>query len=236
MVDRRHFLWQVAGCGLALMATGTLEAAQTTHTVRRGDTLSGLAQRYGTSVKALKKANGLRSDLIIIGQKLVIPVQQVHRGDMGRIMSGVAVRPGRWTTIVGHHSATQYGNAEIYDKNHRRRGMTNGLAYHFVIGNGVDSGDGVIEVGPRWRKQQHGGHVRSNAINQVGIGICVVGNFEETRPSSRQMASFRQLVRFLGEDVMGGKFRFAVHKEIDRNHTVCPGRNFPVAALHREFG
>ena len=44
-----------------------------TYTVKKGDTLEAIARRNGTSVKALKRANGLKSDLIHINQKLTIP-------------------------------------------------------------------------------------------------------------------------------------------------------------------
>ena len=40
------------------------------HTVRRGDSLNRIARYYGTSVTALKQANGLRGDLIHPGQVL----------------------------------------------------------------------------------------------------------------------------------------------------------------------
>lgn len=43
------------------------------YTVRRGDTLTRIARRCGTTVAALKAANGLTSDLIRTGQPLVIP-------------------------------------------------------------------------------------------------------------------------------------------------------------------
>jgi LysM repeat protein len=43
------------------------------HTVGRGDSLSTIGRRYGVSVQALKKANGLKSDMIKDGRKLVIP-------------------------------------------------------------------------------------------------------------------------------------------------------------------
>jgi LysM repeat protein len=44
------------------------------YTVVKGDTLSGIASRYGTSVSAIRSANGLRSDnLIRVGQKLKVP-------------------------------------------------------------------------------------------------------------------------------------------------------------------
>ena len=44
-----------------------------TYTVKKGDTLGAIARRNGTSVKALKRANGPKSDLIHINQKLTIP-------------------------------------------------------------------------------------------------------------------------------------------------------------------
>lgn len=43
------------------------------YTVQRGDTLSSIARRHGTSVAALMEINGLRSDRIGAGQSLRIP-------------------------------------------------------------------------------------------------------------------------------------------------------------------
>lgn len=48
-------------------------ATTRSHTVARGDTLWNISQRYGTTVNAIKSANGLGSDLIVIGQTLRIP-------------------------------------------------------------------------------------------------------------------------------------------------------------------
>lgn len=41
--------------------------------VRAGDTLSGIAARHGTTVSILKRLNGLSSDTIYVGQKLMTP-------------------------------------------------------------------------------------------------------------------------------------------------------------------
>lgn len=41
--------------------------------VRRGDTLSGLAQRHNTSVRALRETNQLNGDMLSIGQQLRLP-------------------------------------------------------------------------------------------------------------------------------------------------------------------
>ncbi|MEN7973213.1 MAG: LysM peptidoglycan-binding domain-containing protein [Verrucomicrobiota bacterium] len=43
------------------------------HVVEPGHTLSAIAQAYGTTVKAIKQANNLKSDSIRVGQKLFIP-------------------------------------------------------------------------------------------------------------------------------------------------------------------
>jgi len=44
------------------------------YTVVQGDTLSSIAARFGTTVSAIMQANGLTSDLIYVGQVLLIPV------------------------------------------------------------------------------------------------------------------------------------------------------------------
>jgi N-acetylmuramoyl-L-alanine amidase len=45
------------------------------HVIRRGDTLSGIADRYNTSMQRIRSVNGLRSDTVRLGQTLRIPVE-----------------------------------------------------------------------------------------------------------------------------------------------------------------
>jgi N-acetylmuramoyl-L-alanine amidase len=44
-----------------------------THKVRSGESLSLLAQRYNVQISTLKKANNLNTDVVRIGQVLMIP-------------------------------------------------------------------------------------------------------------------------------------------------------------------
>lgn len=46
----------------------------TSYTVRRGDNLSKIAKQFDTSVRALKAANDKTSDIIRVGETLVVPV------------------------------------------------------------------------------------------------------------------------------------------------------------------
>ncbi len=48
---------------------------ETIYRVRRGDSLSKIAQKFGVTVKAIKKANNLQSDRINVGQRLKIPTR-----------------------------------------------------------------------------------------------------------------------------------------------------------------
>ena len=51
----------------------TIKSKPTYHLVKRGDTLSEIAERYGVSMKQLMRVNGMRSRTVLLGQKLKIP-------------------------------------------------------------------------------------------------------------------------------------------------------------------
>jgi LysM repeat protein len=54
-------------------ATAIQPQTQTIYVIKSGDTLSRIAKVHGTTVKALKAANGLANDRIVVGAKLKIP-------------------------------------------------------------------------------------------------------------------------------------------------------------------
>ncbi len=58
---------------LRIPASNSADESYFEYTVRPGDTLWLLAQRYGTTVNAIKNLNGLSSDILNIGQVLRIP-------------------------------------------------------------------------------------------------------------------------------------------------------------------
>jgi hypothetical protein len=157
-----------------------------------------------------------------------------------KAIDNAKVKRGRWKYIIVHNSATRQGNARIFDNYHRRvRKMPNGLAYHFVIGNGRSSGDGEIEIGQRWIRQINGGHVASNYLNDISIGICLVGDLNRDLPTKAQMEALDELCTYLRTRVGKVKGKSAIvkgHKEINPKPTDCPGRRFPLSYLRKRFG
>ncbi len=88
--SRRHVLASLLG---AVVLAGTLLAAPAvaheTYTVERGDTLSEIAQRSDTSVRAIMGENGLASPhRIRIGQRLRLP----HEGTSATVQAATATQ------------------------------------------------------------------------------------------------------------------------------------------------
>jgi N-acetyl-anhydromuramyl-L-alanine amidase AmpD len=137
----------------------------------------------------------------------------------------------QWQWIVVHHSATANGGASRFDKAHKAQGWDE-LGYHFVIGNGTDTADGLVEVGGRWPVQKHGAHAKTpdNRYNDYGIGICLVGNFNETRPTAKQMSSLTKLVAFLANKYNIKNSDIIGHKMTGKQ-TDCPGNSMDITAL-----
>jgi hypothetical protein len=131
---------------------------------------------------------------------------------------------------VIHHSAATTGTLTGIDRYHRNvRHMENGLAYHFVIGNGNGLGNGEIGIGARWTRQLDGGHVISEAQNKVSLGICLIGNFDKSKPTAKQMERLTALVRALLVRCKLPPSAVHTHQQINAVPTRCPGRHFPTA-------
>ena len=149
------------------------------------------------------------------------------------------VQRRRWQFIVVHNSGTRQGNARVFDYYHKHvRRMQNGLAYHFVIGNGTSTGNGQIEIGNRWRRQINGGHVHSDYLNNISLGICLVGDFNRDQPTKAQLECCEELIRYLRQrcgKVDNHDILVRPHREMNppRWATDCPGDAFPYSWFRR---
>ncbi len=139
-----------------------------------------------------------------------------------------------WKYVVVHHSAAEKGGLDQIDRDHRKILGFEGCGYHFVIGNGTDSPDGQIEIADRWLNQKHGVHCRNGKnsdVNEYGIGICLVGNFDQTKPTAKQVAAARALVAYLSDRYQIASDHVGAHDQFADGPTACPGKNFPSDAI-----
>lgn len=139
-----------------------------------------------------------------------------------------AVSPGRWRTIYIHHSAALSGNAQTVAE------TATGLPDHFVIGNGDGCGDGEIQIGQRWTQQLAAGVTPgADRINPDCISICLVGDFNQARPTLTQSRRLAQLVSTLQDRLhISGKQVFFY------GSTASPagiGRYFPAEEFHSQI-
>jgi len=212
--------------------------------VRKGDSLSSIASRFGVSQSALSSRNGISSpNLIKIGQKIIIPVKgstvkapSLLPNSLLRTLATIRPKSGKWKKIIIHHSATPVDDAMNMHRVHKARGMKNGLAYHFVISNGSRKAtDGEVFIGGRWKGQLDGGHVKKLSWNQTCIGICLIGNFEIKPPTSRQMKTLEGLCEYLMKRCSIPKSQVTTHKVLHKGHTACPGKYFSLPSLTRRL-
>jgi hypothetical protein len=106
--------------------------------------------------------------------------------------TAVPVAPGHWHTLFIHHSASLGGNAQTIAEN------ASGLPDHFVICNGDGAADGEVQIGQRWMQQRVAGITPgADQIDPDCISICLVGDFNQSRPTATQQRRLVQLVSTL---------------------------------------
>lgn len=109
------------------------------HTVRPGDTLGAIARRYRTSVDAIKRLNGLRSNLIRVGQVLRVP----SRGGAQASPAPPAAKAGETVTYVVKNGDNLFQIARAHRTTVEAIKAANGLSSDIlVVGQRL-----VVEVG-----------------------------------------------------------------------------------------
>jgi hypothetical protein len=133
---------------------------------------------------------------------------------------------GRWSYIFIHHSQTASGNALLLGQ------TTDGVGDHFVIGNGQGCGDGEIQISRRWNRQQSAQPAGAK-VNDSCISICLIGNLDQTTPTSLQQQRISQLVQSLQT-----RFSIPASKVLLVNQENTPagmGRLFPLDQFRKQL-
>lgn len=133
--------------------------------------------------------------------KLVFNVEKLAYRDLNTI-----------TEIIIHHTAGPK-NQTIFDihEGHLANGWA-GVGYHYLIDPG-----GTIYKGRK--NSMIGSHCVGH--NTKSIGIALIGNFQEEKPSSAQIVSLIELIRNLRHSYPKIK---SVNGHCDFDATACPGK------------
>ena len=138
--------------------------------------------------------------------------------------TAVPVQPERWRYVFVHHSKTDRGSAATLGES------ADGLADHFVIGNGDECGDGEVQVAQRWHRQRPAGRVTGvKQIDPACVSICLIGDFDRARPTPTQELRLLQLVTAL--QARCGIPAENVHLIAGDGSPAAVGRHFPTAAV-----
>jgi hypothetical protein len=135
---------------------------------------------------------------------------------------------GRWKYVFVHHSRTPAGNARTLDPEGK-------AADHFVIGNGDGAVDGEIQIGQRWDAQQSAvAPAGASSIEPTCISICLVGDFDRTRPTPTQIRRLTQLVTALQAKLQIPASDVSVVTQ-PKTGAAGIGRYFPAAAFREQL-
>jgi N-acetylmuramoyl-L-alanine amidase len=129
------------------------------------------------------------------------------------------------THVTVHHSAmpsiaTRPADVagelrEIQGVHQKDKGWAD-IGYHFVI----DAGGGVWEGRPLRYQGAHEGA----GLNRGAIGVCLLGNFDETPVPEAQQQALGKLLDALCKHFSLGKDGVRTHQEVRLSPTDCPGR------------
>ncbi|HJR45660.1 MAG TPA: LysM peptidoglycan-binding domain-containing protein [Actinomycetota bacterium] len=171
--------------GQRLRVPGGGGGGASTYTVRSGDTLSGIAARYGTSVATLSKRNRISNpNLIVVGQKLRVPA---GRGGGGSArVSGSSAGPGGWVGAALHEQAVAHGvdpalvKAVAWQESGWHQGARSSVGAIGIMQVMPDTADFVNQVLGHGRLNvRRGGH-------NIHLGVAYLRHMLRTMPSTRK--------------------------------------------------
>lgn len=134
--------------------------------------------------------------------------------------------------VVVHHTGSILGRFDspwLVRARHKYIRGFDDIGYHYLIGNGVITGEGRLYNGRPVEAQ--GAHAWG--YNPDSIGISLIGNFDRKKPTDKQLEN---LINFLVENCK--KFNIPTneiyaHNELDKEKA-CPGRFVDMQEIRRK--
>lgn len=124
-------------------------------------------------------------------------------------------------TVILHHSLTKDSGTKSFDAIRRYHIETKGwkdIGYQYVI----EEVNGVYVTFKGRGENEVGAHTEGH--NTGTIGICLVGNFDETKPTQGALNELYKLLNDLDERYNG----ITIMGHCDYSTKSCPGKLFPL--------
>jgi N-acetylmuramoyl-L-alanine amidase len=123
-----------------------------------------------------------------------------------------------WTYIINHHTGAEEKNAAQVKNYHVNTLGWKDVGYNYLIER-----DGKIVTGRSLNVA--GAHCKVAGMNSKGIGIAIIGNLENRKPTNEQYNSLIELNAKLCKNHNISVGNILGHKEVKGAATVCPGKN-----------
>ena len=123
--------------------------------------------------------------------------------------------------IVIHHSQRENDSPDFIKKRHIENRKWEDTGYHFLISNGTrGTMDGELHVGRS--EKLMGAHVYGH--NRNSIGICLIGNFDNKKPSKKQMKTLKEFLKEKMKKYGIKPEKILGHREFEGVTKTCPGK------------
>lgn len=143
-------------------------------------------------------------------------------------------REKRWNWIVVHHTASDFGNLAYFRDLHQREKGWPDIAYHFLINNGTaGTAAGQVEESNLWHDRDGGYSTKVHEVNQFGIAIVLVGNFEKHSVPDQQMEALLHLILRLKREHGIPLDHIVGHRELWA--TACPGKHLNMSEVRAKI-
>jgi hypothetical protein len=149
----------------------------------------------------------------------------------------VSGRFGDWRYVVVHHTGEASGDLATLDAKHRSvLGYEDGLAFHFLVGNGSGLALGAVAEGDRFRRGIPGPHCTENpAVSLASVGVAAIGDTGAAPLPGEQRRALAALVESLRRRFAIPLERVLLHREVEGGDPLCPGSHFDAAAFRAEM-
>ncbi|MBC8203028.1 MAG: N-acetylmuramoyl-L-alanine amidase [Planctomycetes bacterium] len=163
-----------------------------------------------------------------------------ERPEVDPIFNGeIPIDTAKWSGIVIQHLGEPAGSIKSIQRSHLSGGL-DGIAFHFIIGNGNGLGDGVVHGSDRWVQQTKAARpisIDPENWDENLITICLIGNGNRRQFTERQILHLSRLVQRLQNElsIKASDVYLSSDLENSPNMAPSPGKFFAEALFRSQL-